>query len=182
MKLKDIVRQAMKLLNLPVDEDRFSAETVTDDLLLSLTDCANSAITDASTRRIRLYKTQTMETKDGDIAYKTLDEAIFEPVSVYSVRGREIFDVYPDKIRTSPGEVVFTYSYIPKSVAFDGDVVLPPSVTVNALAMKTASEYSVRAGLSDKAQFFDRKYLETLGASFSGRRLRPMPISYGGRK
>lgn len=184
MKLKEIVKQAMLLLNIPPDPNDFAenAPEPTDATLISLISCANSAISDAASNYARVYKTETLSTDDGNILFSSLGENVFEPLSVFSSSGRESFRVFPDRIGTSPGEVVFAYSYIPKPAGFDGNVCLPPSVTLNALAFKTAAEFSLRNGLSDKALLFEKKYDEAARASLSGRRLGPLPVSYGGAR
>ena len=73
MKLKEIVKQAMLLLNIPPDPNDFAenAPEPTDATLISLISCANSAISDAASNYARVYKTETLSTDSSPLSEKT---------------------------------------------------------------------------------------------------------------
>jgi len=187
MKIKNIIERAAILLNLSdlLRDNVFADDTTEESLyeamekhpqLKTLIQCVNISLAETASLYFPLYKTQSVRSDNGKIFYSELDEAIIAPVSVYSAKGREDFEIFPDHIETVNGSVAVTYNYLPAEKGFFDDAEISPSVTLNAIAYKTASDYCYVCGMNDYAVMWDKRFKDSLSISAVKRRYKPMPI------
>lgn len=129
--------------------------------------CFNLVENELALDYLPLTAEESVATETGSVFYSDLKRAAVRILEVRDKWGNEVeFKLYPEYLKTQPGEWNIRYSYTPAEKGMDGesDFVLLASVRMFAYGM--AAEYSLAAGLFEEAAVWDKKYKDAIAATY----------------
>ena len=139
--------------------------------------CFNLVENELALDYLPLTAEENVATETGSVFYSDLKRAAVRILKVCDKWGNEVeFKLYPEYLKTQPGEWKIHYSYTPveKSMNGQSDFLLYASVRLFAYGM--AAEYSLAAGLFEEAAVWDKKYKDAIAAtyrSYGSKHIRP---------
>lgn len=144
-----------------------SLDNVFDDeaALKKLLKCANLVRAEIASDYFPLITAETVSSVDGIISMYSL---MRRPVDVKRITkgGKAVkFKVYPDIIKTVPGEAEIEYSYMPEDAGLHGDAGFSDKIGARVLACGTAAEYCLITGLFEEAALWEKRYKDSLLAA-----------------
>ena len=185
MKVKDIIKNTAKLLNM-IDLISYlddmehvvpSADTQKDlnDMLLAI-NITNSNI---ACNYIELSETKRINTETGLINYVLLtNKNIIEIKSVKDIHGnKQKFYVRPDMLQVPVGNHDIEFSYYPSSVGIADDINYYLKINEIIFALGVAGEYLFIKGDIDDAYMWDKRFKQMMLGALRPKRQIDMPVS-----
>ena len=129
--------------------------------------CFNIVENELALDYLPLQAEDTFSTNTGVISYQQLLHSAVRILRVTNVDGESVkFFIYPEYLKTQPGEVKVVYTYTPKTKTLteESDFVLYVSSRLFAYGM--AAEYALATGLYEEAAIWDKKYKEAIEATY----------------
>jgi len=175
IKFKDCVKTAAVLLqnrdvlNLPelsghmTPDEYLNSDSGKTDLNL-LVDCGNLVYSELAGEYIPLVNSENFYNETGIVEFSAFSKNVIDILSVSDLAGNKLyFCVYSNYLNAPRGEIIVTYSYLPKRVNL-GDQLdfCLGKLSDRIIAYGICAEYSVVKGMLNEAAYFDKKFKDSL--------------------
>ena len=129
--------------------------------------CFNLVENELALDYLPLYREEDISTETGVVFFSDLSRAAVRVVRVTDAWGNETsFKLYPEYLKTQPGNLKVGYTYTPKEKTLDGESDFTRFVSPRLFAYGIAAEYSLASGMFEEAAVWDKKYKEAIAAAY----------------
>ena len=167
--IKDAIVLAAELLGLEEDVKEYINGTTTSGKaeVENLLRCFNLVESELALDYLPLYQEEKIKTETGAVYFDNLERAPVRIIRVEDEWGNSCpFKLFPDYLKTQPGNIVVRYSYLPNKKGWgdDSDFTLQTSTRLFAFGM--AAEYALSCGRFEEAAIWDKKYKDSIAAMY----------------
>ena len=170
MLVKECMEVAAVKLGLEESLQTYFEETATAEdakkveLLLT---CFNIVENELALDYFPLHAEDTLLSSGGVIKFSELSKPAVRITKVTDTWGNSVpFQLFPDFLKTQPGEVRVAYTYAPEKKTAAGASDFSSSVSARLIAYGMAAEYTMATGLFEDSVVWDKKYKEGIRAAY----------------
>lgn len=133
----------------------------------SLLKCYNLVENELALDYLPITAEDEVWTDTGVVYFSELAQRVVRIVRITDAWGNETpFTLYPEYVKTQPGRVKISYTYVPKEKTLDAECEHMRYVSERLMAYGIATEYALASGLFEEAAVWDKKYKDAIAAAY----------------
>lgn len=164
MNVYEVLAQTAFLLgNKALCDDIENSTATAQEEIATLLRCYNLVENEIALDYLPLTVEERVSSSDGKCFYTAFSKTPISILSVTDDRGNKLpYEIFPEYLTTSAGDVYVTYTYAPESKNANSPCSYSGRVSKRLLAYGVATEYCLINGLYEEAVMWDKKYKDAL--------------------